>query len=675
MTKWSSRSLILLVLPLFAAIPALAQNNYRDCEAARQALQINNPNQLAPCPASPSVSPTLPALTTKQMVQQQVAGTVIDAFVKMLFSNDSQAKAQKQKMLAELQARQAEAARQHKIEEAKRLAAICDRLQATLKLSGLPTLRLKSDGEPSSSGGLHLKLGDDSSSSGHAGVPGLPGIALNDNTGNGGSTPYGIPGLPGIYTNGPATPATAPSGNTQSNTGGLALKLGDDSSISSIPAQQTQTNPSVQSGQAIDPRSMTPQQLADLASNLSPEQQQQLVNAMQAGSSAGTGTPVTNVLPASTMNSASGSVVHLSAKTTVSAAPPPTTTAVGTGEQASAPSAQSAGASSLALGQLQQTSAASQAAASAQTPEAAAAGARIGFDQAAGGTVPAAPASGGSFAALLASSNAQPSAAISTGTHGLSGTKSAVPTMVNTAVLAPPPPLPSVSAGSIVATSAPATPQPAPALTRTQQMTDQQLQNETCRAHAMLLRIGADSQKSSQELEDMAKEIRQTRREAVKAGLGCFSELAEKAFADKLDDKLDAEEERTHYAAFEKDARGLLKKAQDLQTDISKTGVEYQESDRGREDKLEYALNYLNAFYEYVRKGKAFPWVASAQCAIDFGYLATKVYMEQQQISLLNNNLDSASGSLKAESSVGAFYKKLVDESLRRGMDPKTFCR
>ena len=49
--------------------------------------------------------------------------------------------------------------------------------------------------------------------------------------------------------------------------------------------------------------------------------------------------------------------------------------------------------------------------------------------------------------------------------------------------------------------------------------------------------------------------------------------------------------------------------------------------------------------------------------------------MEQQQISLLNNNLDSASGSLKAERSVGALYKKLVDESLRRGLDPKTFCR
>ena len=111
-----------------------------------------------------------------------------------------------------------------------------------------------------------------------------------------------------------------------------------------------------------------------------------------------------------------------------------------------------------------------------------------------------------------------------------------------------------------------------------------------------------------------------------------------------------------------------------MQTEIGKTTVEYQESDRARDQKLEAALKYLNAFYEYVHKGKVFPWVASAKCAIDFGYLATKVYTEEQQINLLNNNQDGAAGSLKAESSVAAFHKKLVDESLRRGLDPKAAC-
>jgi hypothetical protein len=611
-------------------------------------------------------------LTTKQMVQTQLAGTLIDAFVNMLFSSDSQANAQKQKMMAELQARQAEAERQKQHEEALRLAAICSRLEATLKLSGLPQLQLKGSGQGME--GLRLKLGD--SSDGRVGVPGLPGMALNDDSGNGGNTPYGVSDLPGIYTNGPATPATAPAGNTPSDTAGLALKLGDSSGISSLPAQPAPANPPAQSSPAGDPRTMTPQQLADLASNLPPEQQQQLINAMQAGSAAGTGIAVSNALPASATTSPSSSVTHLSATTTVSAAPPPTTTAALAGSNATP--ASSASASSSAFGQLQQTAAASKEAAAAQTPEDAAAGARIGFDQTAGGAVSAPPARGGSPTAPLNSSNTQPSAAAQAGsTPGHSGTEPAIPTTVNLAVLAPPPPLHSAPPASIVPTTAAAAlqvSQPAPALSRVPQMTDRQLQDETCRAHAMLLRIGADSQKESWELQELANEIRQTRREAVKAGLGCFSELAEKAFADRLDDKLDQEEERTHDAAFKKDAKELLKRAQDLQTEIGETTVDYQESDRTREDKLESALKYLNAFFEYVHQGKAFPWVASAQCALDFGYLATKVYMEQQQVTLLNNHQDSAAGSLKAEQSVGAFYKKLVDESLRRGLDPKSAC-
>jgi uncharacterized membrane protein (DUF106 family) len=68
------------------------------------------------------LAPTVPVLTTKQMVQVEVASTLVDAFVNMLFSNDSQANAQKQKMMAELQARQAEAERQRQYQEALRLA-------------------------------------------------------------------------------------------------------------------------------------------------------------------------------------------------------------------------------------------------------------------------------------------------------------------------------------------------------------------------------------------------------------------------------------------------------------------------------------------------------------------------------------------------------------------------
>jgi hypothetical protein len=661
--------LVLLVLALLAPIAALAQSNRysTDCEAARQALSINNPNTLAPCSTSTPSAPAVPALTTKQMVQTQVVGTLVDAFINMLISNDSQANAKKQLMMAELQARQAEAERQKQHEEAMRLAAICARLQATLKLSGLPQLQLKTDAEGPQ--GLRLKLGD--SDDGHVGVPGLPGIALNDNTGNGASTPYGIPGLPGIYTNGRATPATAPSGNLQANTGGLALKFGDGSIISSIPAQQTQPNPLMQSGQVVDPRSMTPQQLADLASNLSPEQQQQLVNAMQADSSAGTGPSVSNALPASTTNSASGSAVHLSATTTLSAAPPPTTASLAaSGAQTS--SLPSMGAPSSAFGQLQQTAAASHAAAAAQTPEAAKGGAGVGFDQAAAGTayLPSTNASG--HAASLTSKSVQPGAATLTSAHSHTVTTSATSMMVNTAV--PALPLGPGSAATanmapgepIISSSVPDLP-PVPPPSRIQQLTSEQLQTETCRTRTMLTQIGRDSRKDSQEMDAMIKEINETKKEAVLAGAKCLSDLLEKYINDKMDDK-----EKEHpRVGFEKDAN----KIRDYQREISKITGEYGESNGKREANLDFELGYLNAAYEFLHNGKVMPWVASAKCALDFSYLATKVYLQQEHIQMLNNNLDSSSGVLKAESAVSGFYKKLVDESLRRGMDPKTFCK
>lgn len=379
--------------------------------------------------------------TTQQMIQQQVASSVVNAFVNMLFSNDSQANAQKQKMLAELQARQQAAERQKQYEEAMRLAAICQRLQGTLKLSGTPGLKLKSEVANS---GLQLKLGDDS---GHIGVPGLPGIALNDNTGNGGTTPYGIAGLPGIYTNGPATPTASTSGRDHSSTGGLSLKLGDNPSVGqTTQPTATPTTDAAQSAAIPDPRTMTPQQLADLAASLPPEQQQQLANALQTAQSQST-----------TATTASGQAVHLSANTTVSAAPEPITTAAtvqqNTGSGAPNPTAQgqSNSTNSPALGQLQGTAAASQAAAQAKTPEDMAAGARVGFDQAAGGTATPVHLSGNS-APQTAQGNTQStagaaSASAGTPTHSKPGATSSYPA-VDMSVLKAPPPITTVPTGS-----------------------------------------------------------------------------------------------------------------------------------------------------------------------------------------------------------------------------------
>jgi len=288
---------------------------------------------------------------------------------------EAQQEALKQQMMLELQRRQAEAERLHQEEEARRIAAMYNRLYATLKLSGLPDLHLK--GMDSNGPGLKLKLGD--STDGQAGIKGLPGIYLND-----GKTPYGIPGLPGIYTGGPgqgsgltnsklalkmgdgstgaapganAGPVPAgPSGGEQpsgaraatsgpatalANESGLQLKTGDSNTA---PAAQATT---------IDPSKMTPQQLADVAemvSKLPPEEQQRLLAAAQKDAAAGQPIP-TQPLAQVTAASPPGSSPAMLPQT---AAPP--------------------------VASLQQQANASQAAAATSTPEEASAKARGGFD-------------------------------------------------------------------------------------------------------------------------------------------------------------------------------------------------------------------------------------------------------------------------------------------------------
>jgi tetratricopeptide (TPR) repeat protein len=58
--------------------------------------------------------------------------------------------------------------------------------------------------QPSGQEGTETTPAENTDGGETAGIKDLPGIALNDNTGNGGSKPYGISGLPGIYVNGPA---------------------------------------------------------------------------------------------------------------------------------------------------------------------------------------------------------------------------------------------------------------------------------------------------------------------------------------------------------------------------------------------------------------------------------------------------------------------------------------
>lgn len=296
-----------------------------------------------PCPGSSHVA----SIGSRGNLNSVVAG----AFFQWLLSDDPKAAAKKQQMMQELQARQAEAERQHKTEEAARLAMICNRLSATLKLNGLPDLAMKDVGV---AGGLHLKLGD--SDNGHIGIRGLPGIALNDNTGNGGTMPYGNPGLPGIYTNSPGSGSAA----SVPADPALRLKTGDASptpsasasSPGSSPSQlaSADANPAADSAAgAINPRNMTPQQLADLATkiaSLPPAEQQQL---MDAAANAAKGTPA------------------------------------GAGAAGQPQPSASVAPSQPVASQLQRTAGASQAATTAATPEDAAALARTGFDTPAAG--------------------------------------------------------------------------------------------------------------------------------------------------------------------------------------------------------------------------------------------------------------------------------------------------
>lgn len=349
------RSLFLaLVLIIASAVPAMAQGGGQvvgtQCWINGQLVGGFPAGYQCPAPSGgsnpASTSPTANPAVYNGFYQLGYQ------FGRWLFggSSNPQAEAQeealKQQMMLELQRRQAEAERLHQEEEARRLAAIYNRLYATLKLSGLPDLHLKNI--PSNGPGLSLKLGD--SADGQAGIKGLPGIYLNDS-----KVPYGIPGLPGIYTGGPgqgsgltnsklalktgesedgATQAASPA--TGLNQGGQssAAPTGDTSAGSSA-ALTDESKLQLKTGESntasaaqpitLDPSKMTPQQLADVAemvSRLPPEEQQRLLaatkkDAASAPSSSSVLTPQTATQPVASLQQ------QANASQTAAAAPVP----------------------------------------------------------------------------------------------------------------------------------------------------------------------------------------------------------------------------------------------------------------------------------------------------------------------------------------------------------------
>jgi hypothetical protein len=211
----------------------------------------------------------------QKAMQQQLLGVasqqMIGSFLSWLTNPNPAAAAQKQQMMAELQRRQQEAAAQHRAEEALRLQQTYDRLSGEMKLTGQSDLQLKTSG--GDDGELHLKLTGNINDPNHAGIPGLPGIYLNDPAPAPVMQASGMQLKLGESTDTPSNlPASGLPADVPIADGSPQFKLGDNSSGSV-------TGPAPPA-QPFDPAKMTPQQAADMAeatSRLTPEQQQQLM--------------------------------------------------------------------------------------------------------------------------------------------------------------------------------------------------------------------------------------------------------------------------------------------------------------------------------------------------------------------------------------------------------------
>jgi hypothetical protein len=165
----------------------------------------NQLDSLCP-PASNSGSSTgggmisLPASTNmRQAIQYGAVQGLVSGLFDALFSNNDDEKARQQQQQAfeeELTRQRAETARQHEIAEHKRIDGMYAELSSELKLNGFAPLALKTMDASAGlqlkgldnlgTGGLKLKLGNDN-----------PPPAADDCTGKS----WGIPGLPGIYLN------------------------------------------------------------------------------------------------------------------------------------------------------------------------------------------------------------------------------------------------------------------------------------------------------------------------------------------------------------------------------------------------------------------------------------------------------------------------------------------
>jgi len=178
--------------------------------------------------ASSSVSASSPAPavaagpTPGEQIGSQIGQLGAQMILQAMQGPTPQEIAARDEQQRQLAAQQALAAQQQQEAEDRRNQEIHDKLATEMKSEDGTS---GTDEEQPEQQNLPL-MKDDDSGSGQSGIKGLPGIALNDNSGNGGSTPYGIQGLPGTHVNGPG----AGSGIGSSSDQNLPLMKDDDDS-------------------------------------------------------------------------------------------------------------------------------------------------------------------------------------------------------------------------------------------------------------------------------------------------------------------------------------------------------------------------------------------------------------------------------------------------------------
>jgi hypothetical protein len=211
-------------------------------------------------------------------------------------------------------------------------------------------------------------------------------------------------------------------------------------------------------------------------------------------------------------------------------------------------------------------------------------------------------------------------------------------------------------------------PAPAPVASRISQLTEQQLQKETCHAHAMLFTMKGDFEADSRHLQDWYEESDKAQREALETSYKCLNDMIKEELGGWLIKRL----AKTDLQRWGTEATLAVDQ---FNQDIEEADKKYNKSAHTREDSMKYTQAVLQAFYSLsANKATGFnlseygaDLTSFVQCSSDYATAAMEWNLAKDEINQTNDNLN---GKLKAQQVLSRFYRELVDESLRRGLDP-----